>query len=224
LNRKTNLDLIHVIHDAEVDGDGNLLTTSKYFDTLEYVDLLKKNHSGISILSSNICSIRAKFENIVAYVEHINNISGYKPSILCFQEAWISENDDLSIYNIPNYNMVSRCRSASRKGGLITYIHESMKYNEFSFDHNKTLWEALHIEIFDSKGKIFIISNIYRPPRYHIQSLSEFSEDFTKCIINECLAVTVDPGRERDAREESQSTYVFEERSVNTLVHVVLTN
>jgi len=114
-DRKTNIDLIHVIHDSEVDGDGNLLTTSKYFDTLEYADLLKNNHGGIiSILISNIC-IRAKFENIVAYVEHINNISGYKPSILCFQ-AWISENDDLSIYNIPNYNMVSRCRSASRKG------------------------------------------------------------------------------------------------------------
>ena len=176
------VDVLEDIANFDDSEDHTVLASSTYVDNEHFAENMKQNARNITILSSNICSINAKFERILVYLEHLKSLSGIVPTILCFQEAWLTPYDDVTIFNISNYKMVSRGSSASKKGGLITYIHESLKFNEIKIEYNGDLWEGLHIEIFDSRGKKFIVSNVYRPPRYHSKIISDFTFDFSSCF------------------------------------------
>ena len=186
------VDVLKDITEFDDSEDNEFLVSSTYVDNEGFAKNLKQSAQNITVFSSNICSLKAKFEKILAYLEYIKSLCGHTPTVMCFQEAWLSVEDDISIFQIPNYKMVSRGSSASGKGGLVTYIHETLKFNEITVEHKKDLWEGLHVEIYDSRGKKFIVSNIYRPPRYHVKTLSDFSDDFSLCfekITKRCLEV-----------------------------------
>ena len=82
------------------ENEFDVIKPSSYSDNNDYVNFLKNNANNITVLSTNICSMRSKFETISVYLEHVKNLSGFLPSVLCFQEAWIDENDDISIQTI----------------------------------------------------------------------------------------------------------------------------
>ena len=42
--------------------------------------------------------------------------------MICLQETWLSENDDLSPFQIEGYNCVSKGKSCSNKGGLLRAV------------------------------------------------------------------------------------------------------
>ena len=164
------------------DEERNLnIVESHYLDDLNFIKLLKSMEENISILSLNICSLRAKHDQLVLYIEYLKQNNSH-PSIICVQETWLSERDDVNILNIPGYAFLYTEKSASKKGGLGMYIHKSLKFDEVKIDNKKAIWEGQFITVYVSKGKKIIIGNVYRPPRESSSLLKLFIENFTQII------------------------------------------
>ena len=77
------------------------------------------------IFSTNIQSINAKFQELEAFVEELHSLK-FNFSIICIQESWLREQDDISLIQLEDYNCIAQWKSSSAKGGLIMYIHTKM--------------------------------------------------------------------------------------------------
>ena len=44
----------------------------------------------------------------------------------CVQETWIGPNNDISLFELHNHNLVSQNTNISRHGGLAIYLHKNM--------------------------------------------------------------------------------------------------
>ena len=77
-----------------LDEDIQPIRHSPYYD-LDNVKLLAERHNKhFNILSTNIKSINAKHSEIEAFLEELKLIN-FKFSLICFQECWLSKNDDM---------------------------------------------------------------------------------------------------------------------------------
>ncbi len=109
-----------------------------------------------------------------SFVEELGN-NNVKFSVICLQETWKSDCDDLSVYDLHGYKCIAQGKHCSNKGGLMIYVDNNykaeVKCNINMYEH----WEGLIIEI---KGgclsKTITIGNIYRPPKTTNDSLNVF--------------------------------------------------
>ena len=88
--------LTHVFHTNNADDilDDNLdITDSLYYNYNQFHRLLQPNKNNFSILSSNIQSLHAKFNELEAFVTDLQS-NKFEFSIICLQESWLSEHDD----------------------------------------------------------------------------------------------------------------------------------
>ena len=102
--------------------------------------------------------------------------------MICLQETWLSENDDLSPFQIEGYSCVSQGKSCSNKGGLLLYIDSKFtfetKMNFNTYQH----WEGITVNISgNGLPNPLTIFNLYRPPRSN-QILKQFIEELTPII------------------------------------------
>ena len=97
-----------------------IIRRSSYYDFDKFNSLAKKQGKQLSILNSNIQSINAKFNELEAYVNDVSSLN-FKLSIICLQESWLSDNDDLSLIQLTGYDCISQGKSCSSKGGLLIY-------------------------------------------------------------------------------------------------------
>ena len=140
-----------------------------------------------TVLSLNIQSINAKFNNLVALVDIINNKYS-KISAICLQESWIGENDDMSTFQIPNYHCISQPKFCSSHAGLLIYLHKEYNY-EIMLDvsHKSAIWESLLISISTSReNKQMILGNIYKPQKDNNNNanIESFITELTPQISN----------------------------------------
>ena len=85
-----------------------LICRSSYYDFDKFYSVAKNNNKHFSILSSNIQSIKAKFSELEAFVN-------FKFSIICLQESWLSDTDDLSLIQLSGYDCISQEKAATIK-------------------------------------------------------------------------------------------------------------
>ena len=133
-----------------------------------------------SVLSLNIQSINAKCDSLLMYLalraEHNVNFSA-----ICLQETWLDPHQDVSIFHIPGYKLISRARSCSAHGVLIIYLKGDYTYKERQSCNDSNIWEGLFIDIeFEGLDKI-TLANIYRPPKM-ITILSKFNEEIRPIV------------------------------------------
>ena len=76
----------------------------------------KNNNKCFSILSLNIEPIHVKFSEIETFLEKLNQIN-FKFSIICLQESWLSDNDDLSHLQIEEYQCITQGKTCPTRGG-----------------------------------------------------------------------------------------------------------
>ena len=61
---------------------------------------------------------------------------------MCFQECWLSDNDDNSHLQIDGYDGITQGKTCGNKGGLVMYINNCFNYKIImklnQFDH----WEG----------------------------------------------------------------------------------
>ena len=87
------------------------------------------------LFSINTQSINAKFDEFKIAIEQLS----YKHPvhIICVQETWIDSNCNTCMFELPNYQLISRGKYCSNHGGLFTYVHddfhwEPMEIKEYS--------------------------------------------------------------------------------------------
>ena len=76
-----------------------IIRRSSYYDADMFSVLAEENKHSLSVLSSNIQSIHSKFSELDAFVDELSTLN-FKFSIICLQESWLSENDDLSLIQL----------------------------------------------------------------------------------------------------------------------------
>ena len=155
-----------------------IMKTSSYYDTDHFKSLVNTKINRFGIFSTNIQSINAKYNELAAFVQELHLIN-YDFSIICIQESWLTEQDDLSHIQLEDYTCISLGKNSSTKGALILYVHTRYDYKVLQRIKNET-WEGQLIEITGGGlKKPVIVGNIHRPPRdlnvNHTQFIEEFS-------------------------------------------------
>ena len=155
---------------------------SPYMDNANLQTFLEKNITNFTVLSTNIASINAKYDELVLFVENLKQ-SNLQFSAIIIQESWLSQNDDVASFKLDDYTCISQERISSTRGGLMIYLHNSYSYSNLPIYEKSDIWEGQFIKV--SGGYTIsniILGNIYRPPRDSIDNYSTFNNQFSQIL------------------------------------------
>ena len=111
-----------ILYQESDDVDGmnqiNIINHSSYYEVDTFSRLANKTKDCFTVLSTNILSVNSKFSEFELFIAELKLIN-FKFSIICMQECWISENDDLSQIQLEGYTCISQGKRCSSIGGLI---------------------------------------------------------------------------------------------------------
>ena len=110
------------------DNDENIeiFPCSHYVDRDNLTEYMKNNKNRFTILSLNCQSINAKFNEISLLVNSLTE-ANLPLSAICLQESWLKD-QNTTLYDIPNYNIISQKATCSKHGGLIIYLHKRFSF------------------------------------------------------------------------------------------------
>ena len=142
-----------------------LIKHSPYVNSDELISFCIEKANNFTILNLNVQSLNAKFDQIQILLSQPKS-KRVQFNAICLQETWLTDNSDLTLFQIAGYTLVSQGTIFSSHAGLAIYVQEHYKYKLLSFYQHTKIWEGLFIEI-ESKEfkKKVIIGNMYRPPR-----------------------------------------------------------
>ena len=160
-------------NDKEHDNEAQIIKHSAYYGETEFSKLLSKK-ADLTILSVNIQCMNTKFDDFESFINRMNFFfflsiftcflkkKPYSISAICLQGCWLKETDNVSMFNLTNYNLVSLPRNCCGHGGLMIYVHNLFKYTPINHKIMKkaTDWEYLCVEISHQKHNA---KNIYYP-------------------------------------------------------------
>ena len=151
---------------------------SPYHTKTEFMDELRKYQNAISVLSLNIQSLNAKYNELCIFVDELYTKLNCAPSVICLQETWLGPESDATIYSLKNYNMITQDSICSKHSGIAIYVHQDFTVSKLDYYKENNVWEGLFIEIcrISSKDKI-TIGNIYKPPNNLKQRQEKFISD-----------------------------------------------
>ena len=96
--------MVHLLgsNDSDDNNEVPILKNSAYFGENDFSSMLA-NKAGLTILSGNIQSIKAKFDELKAY----RVITSNPISLICLQEYWLKEKhiESNGMFNLKDYNM-----------------------------------------------------------------------------------------------------------------------
>ena len=155
--------LVNIINPG--DAIDNVYKLSSYNSLDDMIDFFHLHKDGFNVFSLNIQSLNAKMDKL-----HILQQMLYEKDIeldaFCLQETWIGPNNDISLFKLHNYNLVSQNTNISRHGGLAIYLHKKYDFNIINIHNNSEIWEGQFIEIPASENnKPITLINIYKPPK-----------------------------------------------------------
>ena len=97
---------------------------SRYIDMSEIQSMFQNNYSKFLILTLNIQSVNAKFNNLYPIINNLASQGLYFGAI-CLQETWTSNDSDLSLLQLPGYQLIHQGCKCTKHGGLIIYLNEN---------------------------------------------------------------------------------------------------
>ena len=159
---------------------------SHYFDTHSSMETLKNKDNKFSILTLNCQSINAKFSDLQIYIQSFYDF-GCSFSAICLQETWLAEDADVSLLQLPGYNLISRGMSCSAHGGVAIYLKDNFNYKMYNTNVNSDIFDSLFIEIdLDECGtnRTLVLGNIYRPPRELVENYNTFIDQIDSILHN----------------------------------------
>ena len=168
--------------DEERNTEPQLMNISSYFNLDELVDTLKTKQNQFTILSLNCASLNAKYDQLKILLEDLQRKNCIF-SAICIQETWQSDSDDMSIYELDGYNLISQGHICSSHGGLAIYLRDSFDYKTLPIYKNSEIWEGHFIEISSNLAQTkIVLGNIYRPPRDVNDNYRNFINEFTQVL------------------------------------------
>ena len=80
----------------------------------------------------------------------------------------MSEKHDISLYQIPGYQLISQETKCSNHGGLAIYLSDEYTFKSLPLNIISDIWEGMFLEITgDNLKRKITLGNIYRPPRFN---------------------------------------------------------
>ena len=130
------------------DPDGEIvdLCKTEYIDSNELATYLSEHRNHFNILSLNTQSIRAKFDQLCVILSELYE-KELAFSVIRFQESWLKDEDDVSPYILPGYNLINQPAVCSKHGGLMIYVKECLSYKIRSLYKKSNIREDVFIEI-----------------------------------------------------------------------------
>ena len=174
------------INDSPYEGSK---ISCEYYDNVQFVSKFQ-NAQNISLLSINIQSITAKFDEFTDFLQSFNN---FKFDVICLQELWKMHNpESFNLNGFHKLNFKSRAPNV-QGGGVGIFINEKLcviNLPEYSIFVDKIV-ETLFVEIELPNKKKIIVGTVYRPNSAYInmsstQQLLQFNEAINSilCKIN----------------------------------------
>ena len=148
---KSKNDLNEILnHFTDTDFDIDTFSESPYID--------------INSLSEQLIP-HAKFDKLLALITYLDD-NNFMFSAICIQESWLKQGQDISLFQIPGYNLINQPKVCSEPGGLITYLKREYTHNMRDLYKSSDIWEGLFIDVLhENTNKKITIGNIYRPPK-----------------------------------------------------------
>ena len=163
-----NFDFLNLITNDDYEDSDPDFTMSPYTNlsiNCSYSDLLnlKTNSDILNVLSLNIQSLPAKFNEFLDFLEELKNKNN-SPDVVCLQEIWQTDNENL--FKIAGYHLpIFKNRTLHKGGGVAIYIKSSLTYKilpELSI-FSERIFESLFIESITKDNKSIAIGTVYRP-------------------------------------------------------------
>lgn len=116
----------------------------------------------------NVWSLLGKFDDFLCFFRFVNC------SLFAVSETWLSDSIPTSIIDIPEFKTY-RCDRGSRGGGLLLYVHGSLKstrlelIDRLNYPDFEQLWVSI---TFNKKMKI-AVAVVYRPSSVPVQCMSD---------------------------------------------------
>ena len=79
------------------DSEPYSIDESPYHTKTEFMDELRKYRNAISVLSLNIQSLNAKYNELCIFVDELYTKLNCAPSVICLQETWLGPESDATI-------------------------------------------------------------------------------------------------------------------------------
>ena len=183
---KHELNNVLKLDDDHEDRERMAFIRSTYadFDNLPSMKLTKK--FSFYVLSINIQSIGAKFNNLIAFLSVLKE-NGIQVDLINLQETWLSstwldDQNNAQLYKIPGFNLIYQGKVCCAHGGLFTYVRDIYEYKIRPLYKTSKYYEAMFIEI---KGDNLLgkctIANVYRPSTNNSDTdleITEFIKEF----------------------------------------------
>ena len=180
--------LLHLLDriSPEMENEASLIGHSKYYNDVDFRNVLHNTNSKISILSLNSQSINAKFDQLELFLDNV--IMESPISVICIQKSCAHEGIEMSQFFLPNYTMIFENRRLSTHGGHTMYIHDDFTYKELNkeiiLSSTSNLFESQFVKIWQKTNVFqkYIISNIYRLPSYIGDDLTGFTDEYINLL------------------------------------------
>ena len=173
--------LTHVL-DIEAPDEFVTMHRSSYYDISEFKKLVSSSKKYFSILSLNVQSLNAKFNELEAFINELY-IAQFKFNVICLQECWLTNESDASMMQLHGYKCIAQGKHSSERGGLIMYVDDCFQYDIILNINTYENWEGQVVCVNgDLLSKDIIIGNIYRPPRMTREHTNTFCEEFTHLL------------------------------------------
>ena len=181
----TENDLNHIMSNF-VDSEDEIMNfcESRYIDMCDIESAFRSNQNEFAVLSLNIQSIKAKFDNFFAIINRLSSLGIFFGAI-CLQETWLTANADLSLLQMPGYKLIHQGHICSKHGGLLIYLNNDFRYDQRTLYKHSDIWEGLFIDVSGpSLNRPLTIGNIYRPPHdnNNNENISKFIAELSPII------------------------------------------
>ena len=161
-----------------------LIKHSPYVNTDELISFCVEKENNFTILSLNVQSLNAKFDQMQILLSQLKS-NRVQFNAICLQETWLTENSDLTSFQIPGYTLISQGAICSSHEGLAIYVQEHYKYKLLSCYQHTTIWEGLLIEIESREfKKKVMIGNMYKPPGERNENYQSFLNELSPVLTH----------------------------------------
>ena len=137
-----NYDLNTVLRSFVDDPNNEVRTYSESpYVTIDNTDaFLRQYKDNFSILSLNVQNLNSKFDSLLTFLSHLQD-KNVSFDAICLQETWLWKDADVSLFNIPGYQLINHGKYCSGHSGLIIYLCDEYTYTVRNGQIMSDLWD-----------------------------------------------------------------------------------
>lgn len=171
-----------MLNDDTDENEPHPIEKSKYYNDDNFISMMSNKTNPFTVLSMNIQSINAKFDELKIYIEILKK-NGISYNAICIQESWLRNDTNTTLYDLEGYNLISKGSRVTSHGGLAIYLKQEYTYEFVDLNIESDIWENVFIKINDEKIKRkIILGNVYRPPVNINENFQQFINEFTNVL------------------------------------------